>query len=310
MKADPSTSALAVPAIVAAVFLMSAQDALVKFFSADFTLWQLHGLRSVIVLVLLFTFYGAARLRGPLQTRSFFWPSLRSLLLVIMYVLFLGALPFVDLSAAAACYYSGPLMITVLSSIVAKEAVSRADALCISTGFAGVLLVIQPWGAEVSLLLLMPLGAAACYATAAVVMRRRCASENLFAMSINLHGWMAATGFMGALLLAVTPLPEAWRAAAPFLLAGWPSLSLHALGMIGLLAVLSIGIHIGLVYAYGRGRPVEIAAFDYSYLVFAIAWGLLLFDEQLGPLKVLGVALIAGSGLTLLGLRQRSLAQP
>jgi drug/metabolite transporter (DMT)-like permease len=70
-----------------------------------------------------------------------------------------------------------------------------------------------------------------------------------------------------------------------------------AWGIMALLAVLIVAISAGVAKAYQCAPPAIIAAFDYSYLIFAALWSLALFAEPPTPTTLAGMALIAGSGL-------------
>ena len=89
-EAAPDRPARAVLAIVGAAAVLSFGDALIKLTSSDFVLWQVFILRSGMAVL---AFLGAALLmRMPLTTtsRQLFWGLVRSLLLVLMLIAFVG----------------------------------------------------------------------------------------------------------------------------------------------------------------------------------------------------------------------------
>ncbi len=93
-----------------------------------------------------------------------------------------------------------------------------------------------------------------------------------------------------------TPAPDE-IAAAPFLLGPWVAMGPEQWGFVALLAVLIVGIGLGLAAAYQSAPPAVIATFDYSYLIFAAFWGYAIFSERPDAPTLAGMALIAGAGL-------------
>jgi drug/metabolite transporter (DMT)-like permease len=64
---------------------------------------------------------------------------------------------------------------------------------------------------------------------------------------------------------------------------------------------------VGAAVAYQNGHPTTIAAFDYSYLVFGLAWGIIFFSEFPNWISLSGIVLIIAAGfLALFGAAQAS----
>ncbi|AEI94837.1 hypothetical protein RLO149_c028780 [Roseobacter litoralis Och 149] len=74
---------------------------------------------------------------------------MRSTSLVAMYLAIYAAIPVLDLSVIAATLYTSPLFIVLLSAVFRLEAISKVHLVAVLVGFAGVLFVVQPAGAEV-----------------------------------------------------------------------------------------------------------------------------------------------------------------
>ncbi|WP_162906747.1 DMT family transporter [Algihabitans albus] len=292
--------------IVSAVFTMALQDAVVKFVSADFPLWQIYTLRSFIAIPMLvavvFLFGGATTLRP----RALSWAMLRGGLLVAMYIAFYASLPFLDLSLVAAAYYTGPLFITLFAALLLGEHVGRREILAILLGFAGVLVILRPGTEAFSPAMLVPIAAAVFYALANILTRGKCLEESPLSLSLALNFCFILCGGGLTALLAVLQLSPKTVAVNPFLLGAWVPVAWSEWAVLGGLAVANVIIHLALAKAYQSAPPQTIAAFDYSYLVFAAIWGFLLFREIPDLATLLGMALIAGAGLLLVLLRDGS----
>ncbi len=282
--------------IVFAVFLMSLQDAIIKYASSDLTLWQLYVLRSGLALPMLAVVVMLKRsARTTLAAVAGHWVTLRSCLLVAMYVSLYAAIPLLPLSTLAAGFYTGPLFIAILSAVLTGEPVRRRGWLAVATGFVGVLTIIRPGTGDFSLLVLLPVLSGLFYALAAIVTRNRCQHDTPVALAASLNLVLLVTGAASSLVLLV------WQpigASLPSFLSGtWTAMSLREWALVAMLAVLIVGIGVGLAAAYQSARPVIIATFDYSYLIFSTMFGFMLFSEIPDLPTIAGMSLIAMAGL-------------
>src|SRR5690606_2421337 len=152
-----------------------------------------------------------------------------------------------------------------------------AHAWAIGAGFIGVLIALRPSGAELQAGLatwggLAVLGAALCYAVAAVAGRLLSRTDRSESLVLTMMVAMALGG--GAV---------AWPHWQPVALADWPLLAALALtGFVGQLA---------LTEAFRHGQASIVAPFEYS----ALAWGLgldwLIWQTLPGPHTWLGAAI-------------------
>ncbi|MEM7222444.1 MAG: DMT family transporter [Pseudomonadota bacterium] len=284
----PQRTGLGVATILITVFAMAFGDALVKAVSADFSLWQIYVLRSAFAIPLL-----VLLVRGAVRARAPGWIALRSLFLMLMWLAFYGALPLIDLAVVAAAYYSGPLFITLLSALLIGEPVGPRRWCAVLLGFGGVLVILRPDGDAFSPVALLPVLSGLFYALAAVVTRAKCHQEKPLVLSLWLNLGFLLFGLLGSAAVALlAPDP-----AAPFFLGPWTAMDARDWAVIAGLGLLIVFIGAGTAKAYQCGPPAVIAAFDYAYLPFAVAWGALLFAERPDALTLLGMALIAGGGL-------------
>ncbi|TIW91994.1 MAG: hypothetical protein E5V37_19155 [Mesorhizobium sp.] len=54
---------------------------------------------------------------------------------------------------------------------------------------------------------------------------------------------------------------------------------------------------VGTAIAYQLGPSSIISTWDFSYLAFAVLWGVVLFSERLDAVSMLGIVLIALAGI-------------
>jgi len=283
---------LAVGAILVANWALSLGDALVKQLSTGFVLWQIFVLRSALAApVLLAAILIAARDAGLLP-RAPLWTALRSLMLVAMWLAYYVSLPHLQLSVAAAAYYTLPLFITLFSALLAGESVSRLGWVAVATGFLGILLILRPGAEAFSAYALLPLLSAMLYALAMILTRTKCRAEHPFTLSLALNLCFIGVGLAATLLVgAFGPERDG------FLLAPWTPMGSHEWLAMALLAAAVLVGSVGAAIAYQSGPPSVVGTFDFAYVGFAVVWGLLFFGEAPDGLTVAGMVMIVLAGI-------------
>jgi len=288
---------LAVPAILIGVFALSLGDALIKQQSAAFSLWQIFVMRSLIATPFLIYFIRIRNCAIPVMPKRFGWTALRSMILVFMWVAYYLALPHIPLSIAAATLYTLPLFITLFAPLLTGDRISWKGWIALLLGFVGVLLILQPQADDFNAYALLPIVSAICYALAMIITRNKCQNEKPLVLSLWLN--LAFIG-IGALAISIIHI---WQpsplniAANPFLLSTWRPMWIDEWSTMAILAIaISLG-SVGTAIAYQAGQPSIIATFDFSYVAFAVIWGILFFSEAPDIITIIGILLIVGGGL-------------
>ena len=205
-QANVDNLPLAVAAIVFTVLALSLGDALIKFTSGNFALWQIFVLRSCLVLPVLVIYLAVWKPQHLSIPPAFGWTVLRSLLLVGMWVSYYLALPHLDLSAAAATYYTIPIFLTLFSALLIGEKVGRLGWLSVVLGFVGVLVILRPNAGDFNIFALLPLLAAILYALAMILTRSKCREVHPIMLSVSLNVSFIVVG--GAATLALMGQPS------------------------------------------------------------------------------------------------------
>lgn len=294
---DGDNIKLAVLAIVFTVFALSLGDALIKRISAEFPLWQIFVVRSVIVIPVLIATIKARYRSVSLKPLNGGWTALRSVMLTFMWVAYYTALPHVALSVAAAVYYTLPLFITLFAALFIGERVGVRGWMAVFLGFSGVLLVLKPRAGDFSAYALLPLISAILYAFAMIITRTKCRNENPLVLSFGLNLSMTGVGVLATFLIWLWGPSIAETETYPFLLGRWISMGPREWLAIGLLATALLIGSVGAAIAYQSGPPSIVSTFDFSYLAFAALWGLLFFAEVPDAITVGGIVLIAAAGI-------------
>jgi len=289
----PDQQVLGIVLILASNVIMALGDALIKYVSADLTIWQIFVVRSVFAFCCLGAF--AYWNRGPVAPRHYGWVLLRSLFLVLTWLSFYASLPVLNLSLAAVVIYTNVIFTTLLSAVLFKQWLG------VLSGFVGVAIILRPGTDSFSWFVLMPLAGALCYSLASLVTRHKCQGERALTLAASLHVSFIFIGALATVLIAAIGVTDTVRDFSYFLFGSWTPLTMNAWGIMALLGLLSASFSLGVARAYQVAPSQIIATFDYSYLVFAAVWGFLFFAEIPSITTLIGMAVITFAGVLVSG---------
>jgi drug/metabolite transporter (DMT)-like permease len=212
--------------------------------------------------------------------RGHFWRGTTGTISLIGYFYAMTKLP---LATAITLNYTSPIFLTILSSILLKEKLSKRLVFAIALGFVGVALLLRP----------------------------TFEGENAHAGFIGLaSGFFAACAYVNVKKLGDAGEPE-WRVVFYFAVAGtigsaiFQTLatgSFQAINASNTPYLLGLGIaataaQLAMTRAYHSGNTLVVGAFAYSTVIFASLAGIFVFNEILPPIAWVGMAIIIVSGL-------------
>jgi drug/metabolite transporter (DMT)-like permease len=204
------------------------------------------------------------------------------------------AAPAVAPGEAAVLIYTFPLWVALLAPAVLGRPLTQRHGIAVALGFAGVVLVSEPWAGGATRGLLVPfaelLAAAISWAAATVVFQRRFRPEHLPLA----NGYQLAAGAIVLVAIAGT----FGEASAPLAATGlW--ISVAWLGLFGTAFAYVVWFHLL--------RTVHAASLSaYSFLVplVALALSAVFTGERVDPAQAVGVALVL-VGIYLVGTHRR-----
>jgi len=214
-----------------------------------------------------------------------------------MWIAYYTALPHIELSVAAAVYYTIPLFITLFSAFFTGDKVSARAWFAIALGFSGVLIIVRPQSDGFNLYILLPLLAAVLYALSMILTRTRCRDENPWILSLSLNVMFILMGITATLLMPLLQLSPSTIANNSFLLGEWSALNSKTIMAMTILATVVIAGSYFAAIAYQNGPPALVSTFDYSYLAFSALWGFLFFAEIPDGFTICGMLMIVIAGL-------------
>lgn len=267
----------AVTALVAfAVF--AAHDVFVKVLGGHYASFQIVFFSVLFGFPVVTLMLMRDRTTDNLLPRHPWWTALRTATTVVTAASAFYAFSVLPLAEAYAILFAAPLLITLLAIPILGERVGPYRAGAVVVGLIGVLVVLRPGATALSLGHLAALTAAVCGATGSVVVRKIGKDER--DAVLLLYPMVANFVVMGSIL--------------PFVYRPMP---VEHLGMLAVMALLgSIG-GLLVISAYRAGDAAMVAPMQYSQMIWATLFGIVLFGERPTGFTLLGATIIIASGL-------------
>ena len=169
-----------------------------------------------------------------------------------------------------------------------RERVGPVRIVLIAAGFVGALLVAQPDAHGISAVALLAFASAIGTALRDVTSRSVPATVPALAVTFAIVVIVMLGSGAGMVLTETIVMPSAR----------------HLLYLFGAGVGVTAG-HFGIFLAYRLGRPGVIAPFFYSFILWAVLSGVVVFGELPNPVALIGIAAIVASGLAIVLLDRR-----
>lgn len=186
----------------------------------------------------------------------------------------------IPLAEVYALVFLAPLFVTILSLFVLKEHVGPWRWFAVVAGFAGVLLVVQPGFRELEIGHFAALVIALLAAISVILMRSLSAHET-------------RTTMLGFLMIYAV----AFNGIAMFIAGDFVMPTLRQSVILLMAGVFAAAGNVCLLAATRFAPANQLAPTHYSQIVWAVIIGALVFDENPDAIAIVGLAIIAGSGL-------------
>ena len=185
----------------------------------------------------------------------------------------------IPLAEVYALIFLAPLFVTLLSIVVLKEKVGPWRWAAVFAGFVGILLVVRPGFRELELGHFAAL-MVAFLAAVTIILMRSLAGEKQTTMLGVLVGYGLVFNGVAAAATSSFTMPD-WK----------------LLGLLALAGACTAGGHRLQLLATRRSPANQIAPTHYSQIIWAVVIGATFFDEYPDWITLVGLAVVAGSGL-------------
>ncbi len=278
MSAGKDRPIRAIAFVTTAIAILTLQDAVVKWLSADYPLMEIVMVRSLLMvsaLVPIAHFNGGLR---QFRSRRPFGHLLRSVLNFGAFLAYYMALMWMPLADTLALAFSAPLFIVLFGAAVLREHIGAWRWSAVIIGFVGVLVIVRPGTGAMGWPAVVVLVSSVFYALWMIYTRISDSEDSSLSML-----------FHSAVLFGVASL-----VALPF---GWVTPRLVDLPLfLGVGVTSTIGLFL-LISAYRLAPASVLAPFDYTAMIWAILLGYLVWGDVPGPAMLLGTGLIVAGGL-------------
>lgn len=275
--------------MICAMFLFSILDACAKEVAQRtdtvMAIWARYAGQTVVVLALV-----APRMKAVMKTRYPVLQLLRSVFLLIATSCFFFGLVLIGLGNAAAIMGINPVLITLGAALILRERFGPRRSLGVGVALIGALIVIRPGSDVFSPFAILPLLAALSYSAYALTTRFVGRDESAWTSLLY------AAAF-GVILLTVV-VPFFWVPPDPVAI-----LLMCSLGFTGGLG------HFCVIRAFMVAEAGTVVPFAYCGPIFAITWGMLIFNEFPDSLTYVGALVIISAGIYVWH-RETRVAQP
>ena len=282
MTSSSDRPVTAILLITGATLILVAMDACMKWLVADYPVSQVLFMRTVIGLVPTLFYIWFTWQPGALRIRSFRAHVLRIGSALIAMFAFFTAIAEMELAAITSVVLAAPVFITLCSILMLGEKVGWRRWAAVVTGFAGVVVILQPTSEGlVQPITLLALVATLAYALMQIFTRHYALSETASSMML----YLALTVIF---VTGIVALPD-WRTP---LASDLPVILIAGV-------CYGVGVII-LTLAYRLAEASLIAPFDYLSLIWAVLIGYLVWGDIPTGLMLSGAAIIAVSGIFIL----------
>jgi drug/metabolite transporter (DMT)-like permease len=266
--------------MVAAVFVFSIMDSLMKRLSSHYAPLQISCLRCLSSWLFLLPPITWQRAWGTLRPRNPPLHLFRAALGVVMLGAFVFAVHRLSLAQTYSLFLAAPLLMTALSVPIHGEKVPAKRWLAIMTGLCGVLVILQPWGAGSFSMIAAAAAAVAtiCYSLSALTVRTLGRSNS----SMSMVFWYLMLVSVGSGLLALGD----WR---PVQSSDWGWL--FGIGVTGALG------QMWLTDAFRRAPPSVVGPFEYTAILWAFAIDWIFWSASPSLSLIVGACIVVASGV-------------
>ncbi|HCS64994.1 MAG TPA: EamA/RhaT family transporter [Cellvibrio sp.] len=264
----------------AGLFLFACMDSTTKYLTIHYNVPFVVAMRYIVHFLLMVMILAPRHSPQLIHTQRTGLVIARAVVLTIASLCMGMALHRMPLAETTAINFLAPTLVALLAGSILGEKIGGWGWAAIVTGFIGVLLIARPGGGLDALGIMFALGAAAANATYQLLSRLLASTEKAIAL-------LFYTALIGSIIFGIA-LPWFWENDAP--------------SKLELILLLSMGISGGLGHylftlAYRHAPASMLAPMTYLQLIWAGLLGWIIFGTIPDNMSLMGMAVVAASGL-------------
>ncbi|MSO92537.1 MAG: DMT family transporter [Rhodospirillales bacterium] len=262
-------------------FVVTVQDAAIKWVAPHYPPGEIIFLRALITLLTLLPFVARAGGLQALRTRRIGTHAIRAALFMVSMVFFILSVRVMPLVDAVTLTFTGPLFVTALAVPMLAENVGWRRWMAVTAGFIGVVVMLRPTEAALNVAVVLPVASAFACAIRDVLTRKMTFTETSVAIVFHSN--------LGVCILGLATIPFGWTMPTP--------------EHVGLLvftgSILALSEYL-IVQAFRFGEVSVVMPFKYSSVVWAVVLGYWMWADVPDAYTAVGAAFVIGSGLYVL----------
>lgn len=266
--------------------IFSTHDVIVKYLGVTFSPFQIVFFSGLFSFPLITLMLVRDPTQGNLRPVHPWWVALRSVCVVTSPAAAFYAFTVLPLAQVYALLFAAPLLITLLAIPILGEKVGAMRLVAVALGLCGVIVVVRPGATELQPGHFAALLAASAVALQSVILRKIGREERRAVLM--LYPALINVSVMGVAMIFV-----------------YEPVALPDLGGMAMVALFSFSASLMLVFAYTNAEAALVAPMQYSQIIWAAFFGILLFDEVPDAMTLLGASIIVASGLFIIAREAR-----
>jgi len=264
--------------LTTALTLNAVKDGVAKMIGVHYSplmlVWIHVVFASLVLMPVVWKKYGAAMV----LPRPFIPQTIRCAFFLLGIGLFYWSLNFIPLADTTAMVFIAPIVVTALSPLLLGEKLGLHRTLAVVVGFIGMLVILRPDLGGERIGYVIGLGAGCSLGLFYIANRKLASAQPQLAA-------VTYTAMIGAVLLLPT---------VPFT---WAPPRIEDAGLLATFLILATVGQIFLISAFGFTPASALAPFQYSQLIAATIFGVIVFNAFPDPVTWAGIALVVAAGL-------------
>ena len=282
--------------IMTGMAFFSIQDSLIKYIYEDVALFELYFGRTLIQSIILLSFVLLTKKTIVLKTHYPILTLVRVVCFFFGFSFFYISLTFMTLAMTSALFFSCPFFMSMFAKFFLKEKIGIRRWSAIFIGFIGVLIVLNPSLEDFNFFKLAPVACALCYATSMTITKYTSDKDSIYTQMTWLYIFAIFASIIIFLVSGDGKFNNFSDSTMQFIFREWFTNPAEAWPYVLVMGIVASISFFCVFSAYSIASPSIVSLFEYSYIVWAMLAGYILFETVPVPRTFVGAAIIIGAG--------------
>ena len=283
--------------IIIGMTIFSIHDSFIKVLSTDISLIQIQFVRSSIAVLTILIYLKLTKQPFVFRTGYPFLTLVRGLLSFFGYSAFYLAQSKMPIANISVLFLTSPFFITIISIYFFDSRVGWRRWLAMVIGFCGVIFICSPEGGQLNLYYVIPVLVAVAYALSVILAKKTADKDTLYQTIVFQHLIAGSIAALLGLTFGDGRFDNEKYSEIEFVVRAWslgdPSIMLSLIG----LSVVGVGGFGFLLQAYRVADPAVVSPYEYTFLIWMVLWGYLIWGDIPSVIEATGMLLIVGAGV-------------